>query len=681
MTYYPTWSDDRGVVGERRARGRRSKALASASTAMLALAVAGGFGGLAQAQDQSSSGGDSTAVQEVVVTGSRIARRDFTSNSPIVTVNSQTFENRSSSLIEQSLNQLPQFQAGTFNAVTQAQQIQPSATGTPGSSELNLRGLGTNRNLVLLDGRRPQPADATLAVDINSIPSAAIDSVEVITGGASAVYGADAISGVVNFKLKHNFQGLEVDAQYGISEHGDDREPSVSALIGTNFADNRGNVMFGVDYTQRSQVLVVDRDFYLKGYLDPGTTAGETYPSLPFAGYDWGGNATFVSYHGAPLSPANAPSAAALNAVFGAGVYPLGGPVPGTNVNVNPDQSLFYPGTGANGEVAPGYTGPLNDRFKKGTNGQLGVNNLDAPLIVPLTRYSTFGNGEYKISDHVTAFVQGMFTQTQVTTGGLQAPATQFWAAPVPYDAAHPVPAQLATLLNSRPDPTAPWALELELDNVLGDRDTRDTTNTYQILAGFRGDVANTDLTYEVYGSHGVTSSVSDLYSGFGSEARWQALIALPNYGANGTLTSTYGAGSTGFSAHCTSGLYGAIFEGTKPSQDCIDALTIDMKSLTQLTQNVVEGDVQGGLFNLPAGQLRFALGADYREEVFNFEPDPLSSTTSVTDQPIGLFGNRPHPRLDRGGGNVRRAAGPGAEGPALRQGAELRPRRPLFGL
>ena len=271
--------------------GRRvTRAVLVGSTAMLAgLALAG----RSYAQSASSNG-SSTSVGEVVVTGSRIARRDFTANSPIVTVTSQAFQNTSQAEVEDTLNKLPQFQAGLNNQISQAQQVQPSATSTPGTAALDLRGLGPNRTLVLVDGMRFQPANALGFVDTNSIPSSMIDSVEVVTGGASAIYGADAVAGVVNFKLKQNFQGLELDAQYGVSEHGDDREPHVSVLFGSNFANGRGNVSVGVDYFQRSIVLEKDRSFYLAGFNDPGTNAGGSYPFLPFGSYDWGSNASFV---------------------------------------------------------------------------------------------------------------------------------------------------------------------------------------------------------------------------------------------------------------------------------------------------------------------------------------------------------------------------------------------------
>src|SRR5262249_10465365 len=160
--------------------------------AALGLALTGSFAAPALAQDQASSS------EEIVVTGSRIVRRDYSSNSPIVTLDSKTFENSSSAAIETNLNKLPQFTPAVQNAFT-AQDVQNTVVNPPGSANISLRGLGPNRNLVLIDGRRAMPTNGAMLVDVNSIPAAMIDRVEVITGGASAVYGADAISGVANF--------------------------------------------------------------------------------------------------------------------------------------------------------------------------------------------------------------------------------------------------------------------------------------------------------------------------------------------------------------------------------------------------------------------------------------------------------------------------------------------------
>src|SRR5690606_30519271 len=162
------------------------------------------------------------SVEEVVVTGSRIARRDYEAQTPIVTLDAEAFTERTNIGLEATLNQLPQFTvAGTQAQASPAGTPFPQASAAPGAATVNLRGLGLNRTLVLMDGRRVQPVNGLLVVDLNTIPSAAIERVEIITGGAAAVYGADAIAGVVNFILKRDFEGFDVNAQYTITEEGD----------------------------------------------------------------------------------------------------------------------------------------------------------------------------------------------------------------------------------------------------------------------------------------------------------------------------------------------------------------------------------------------------------------------------------------------------------------------------
>ena len=198
-------------------------------------------------------------LEDVVVTGSRIRRKDFEATSPTVTAAEELFENTGTIGVETVLNQLPQFvpAATQFSSTTN----QATATVTPGASLVNLRGLGSFRTLTLIDGRRATPLNAQLNVDTNSIPSAAIERVEIISGGASAVYGADAVAGVVNFILKDKFQGMDFTARYGLTEEGDGEELQLSGLIGTTFAEGRGNVMMGLEYADRSKAYDVERDW------------------------------------------------------------------------------------------------------------------------------------------------------------------------------------------------------------------------------------------------------------------------------------------------------------------------------------------------------------------------------------------------------------------------------------
>src|SRR5690606_15330184 len=225
----------------------------------------------AQAQD-----GDS-AIEEVTVTGSRIRRQDFTANAPITTIDESTFEETTSIGVETVLNQLPQF----VPAVTQFTtfDVENTATNTVGASTVSLRGLGPNRNLVLIDGRRPMPVNPSMVVDTNSIPASAIERVEVISGGASAVYGADAVGGVVNFILKDDFEGASVDFRFGDTQHGGNQEVSISGLIGANVAGDRGNVMIGVERATRSEQFLWERDWRVADYANPRTGGTEFFPT------------------------------------------------------------------------------------------------------------------------------------------------------------------------------------------------------------------------------------------------------------------------------------------------------------------------------------------------------------------------------------------------------------------
>src|SRR3984957_17333868 len=148
---------------------------------------------------------ESAQLEEVTVTGSRIKRKDLSSASPLITIDSEQLEQRAGLNLESYLNQLPNFNPAQ-TPTTENSDVQPSAVNTVGISTISLRGFGPNRNLVLIDGHRTTPVNALMETDINSIPSAMVDRVEIITGGASAVYGADAIGGVVNFISKKNYE-------------------------------------------------------------------------------------------------------------------------------------------------------------------------------------------------------------------------------------------------------------------------------------------------------------------------------------------------------------------------------------------------------------------------------------------------------------------------------------------
>ena len=239
----------------RRSLDSFARACFSPSPTLVAAAVAAALSACYPAVSSAQDAEGDPELQEVTITGSRIIRRDLDAPSPIATVEREQFQNSAYTSVEQVLNELPQFVAGTINGGNAglsgefvSADVQPSATNSPGAAVVNLRGLGTNRSLTLIDGRRGQPNNASLTIDLNSIPSSAIASVEVMTGGASAVYGADGIAGVTNFKLRDNYQGVEFSARAGVNEEGwDGKDWQASALLGTALSE-KGSAMVSMEW-------------------------------------------------------------------------------------------------------------------------------------------------------------------------------------------------------------------------------------------------------------------------------------------------------------------------------------------------------------------------------------------------------------------------------------------------
>ncbi len=550
-------------------------------------------------------------------------RPDFSSDSPTVSVSSQVFENTSTVSIDQQLNKMPQFVSGQ-NQITSATDGQATPTSTPGIATANLRGLGANRTLVLLDGRRTQPANASLVVDLNTIPQAAIDSVEIITGGAGSTYGADAVAGVVNFKLKKNFQGVTISGQSGQTLQGDGAQSQISMLLGSNFADNKGNAIVGLTWSKRDAVFGRNREFFRRAFTDPSTPGADGFPN--FGGY--------------VVTPGQGYSQTVLDQVFGARGY-VPGDVKNTNsLYFNPaattaQSSIFSINAGSlSGRPAPGYTGGLGDYdYKYLTNGNLASNAPGGYLSSPLERYAAFANGHYDFNDYASVYAQVNFQNTTTTTqGGASSPAVLQWSVNIPFDAAHPVPDDLRQVLLSRAPAIAnsPWNLNKELD-YMGQTRLTTKTNTYELLAGVRGNVGVKDWTYDFFASHGVTD-MNQQSAGYVDLLAYQTLIALPNYGANADFNN----GRTGLLAHCTSGLN--PFVTTPVSQDCINIINAPLKTVTDIEQEQIELDIQGALFAMPAGDFRFAFGMDYRKNTFDYEPDRNISTQNINSLTIGLF-------------------------------------------
>lgn len=192
------------------------------------------------------------SLEEIVVTGSRIQRNDISASSPVSVYGEQELRAVNTVNVEEFLRDLPQFSPSVG-----AQ----GNNGNDGSATADLRNLAEERTLVLLNGKRFVPFDSQGYVDLGMIPASLLQRVEVLTGGASAVYGADAVAGVVNFILKDDFEGFEADVSYGVTEEGDGDTTDFSLTAGTNFADGRGNAVLNVGYSTADEIAQADRPF------------------------------------------------------------------------------------------------------------------------------------------------------------------------------------------------------------------------------------------------------------------------------------------------------------------------------------------------------------------------------------------------------------------------------------
>lgn len=527
------------------------------------------WAGAAQAQTASD---DSAQVEEVVVTGSRIARKDYTAESPIVTVTQDNLQAAGPASLETTLNQLPQFAANAGGSSTS------QARG--GRSYANLRGLGPSRTLVLQDGRRMQPSDPLGAIDLNTISGALVESIEVITGGASAVYGSDAIAGVVNFKLKNNFEGLTLDAQYGQTERDDGEVVDLSVLMGGNFAEGRGNAVLSASYMDRKRVDRGSRDFFKDGGITPVLPSGLLYADA-----------------------ANLPSQAALNSVFAG--YGVTGNVPrNSTFSRNVDGTLFT--------ILP----PLNYRFPSDGpyvitgNGQVSVALGEAaPLQQPLERETVFGRVTYDLTDSVHAY--GQFNYAHYTANQTGYGRNQAITRDVYLPVTNPfLSADVRAIAASRPNPNAPLLFYFNTGRYAPDV-AESTYNVTQVLGGLGGDLAVIDGSWDAYASFGRTEQ-NTLLGGYLDRAAFLSLVNAADGGVS----------------ICQGGLDPLALAA--PSQSCLNYLLREMHESTSLEQTNLEGTVQGRVMALPAGDLRFAAGLSYRKNTYDFSPDAQRISGSV---------------------------------------------------
>lgn len=514
----------------------------------------------------------------IVVTGSRIAQQDALTTAPVAVVSAEEFKLSGTVNVEQVINILPQAIPGTT-----------AFSNNPGNgaATLNLRGLGSTRTLVLVNGRRWVSFDTSQVVDLNTIPNFLIENVEVVTGGASAVYGSDALAGVVNFQLK-KVEGLEMGGQYSLTERGDGARYQMYGAIGTSFDDGRGNATVYAEYFNRESIFQGDRAF------SNFALGAETF--------------------GAPLQQ------------FGSSTLPT------TRFNASPSIAINNPPAGTLATTLPLAAGLVIDdaifdqpgvgRARAGdTYNYAPVNYLQ----IPQERYLIGGYADYEFSDGHSAYTEVTFVNNRVATELAPTPVTGTFNIDIATVSQFLSPAIIAELntLDQREaaasaarvanglSPLATADLGVVAASIqrrveeTGSRNSLDERNAFRVLAGVRG-VVTDNINYDAYYSYARTRN-ANIQDGNISRSAFQA-------GLDGTGTPIN------------------IFGYNTLTPDMVDAISIRAQNGDVSTVEVAAASVSGQVFNLGwgASDVGFAVGAEYRRVAADFIPDTALASGDV---------------------------------------------------
>lgn len=533
----------------------------------------------------SSSNSRAAGLEDaIVVTGSRIARDGYSAPTPISVISSEQLTSTTPTNLPDAINKMPQF----FNSSGQATGL-TNADRPYAGNYLNLRGVGAQRVLVLMDGHRVPPTSYEGSVDTNLLPQLLIDRVEVVTGGASAIYGSDAVSGVVNFVLDKKFVGLKGVAQSGISQRGDNATHRLGVAGGLNFAGDRGHMIASIEHFKSNGIpRKNDRAGQSRNalYLGQGTEAD------PFKIYD---NATFN--------------------VVARGGYVTNGPFAGQQ---------FVPG----GHLAPFDPGNvISGILSAGGDGAAGTGNT--VLVAGLKTTQAFARASYEISDAVEVYVQGSYADSKNSYNALE---NNFrFGVPIYSGNAFLAPEVQAILTANN---TASFNINRGHDRTepLTAVDTKNTA--WNATVGAEGRIGDT-LSWEVYYTHGDTKLKTRRNES--ENSKFFAAIDAVDEGqfnggaANGNIVCRVALTHPGLYPGCTPlNLFG---EGSASADALayVDGITIfDVRNKL----DEVSGNIQGELFPLWSQPISFSVGASYRkqslEQVSNADPAVALDYTGI---------------------------------------------------
>lgn len=566
-----------------------------------------------------------TSDGEIVITGSRIARPNLASPNPITSVQGEEFFRSGQVSIGDQLNQLPQL-ASTFSQSNSTRFL-----GTAGLNLLDLRDLGTQRTLVLVNGRRHVAGDilnSGTSVDTNTIPTDLIERVDVVTGGESAVYGSDAIAGVVNFVLKDHFDGLQARAQSGISTYGDAGAQFVSLLGGKNFGGGRGNIAVNLEYAHQDQYFGTDRPYLnsQRSFITvnpnggPGNPENVLYNDVRSASYSETGVIRFGG--NARLNGGTGP-----NGVFYYVPYqftPDGNLIPLTGQRV---------GYGPNGS----FIGGNGSNFRSGDQMQLQPR---------LDRFNASLVGHFTFSDAFEPFIEATYSRTTVYGSGASGPAfinggvfgdpREALRLDNPYLTDQARATIISNLLAANPARVITGATTFNVREILeglGSRAERSHRDTYRAVGGIRG-TFNGNWRYELSANYGEFDEQTNILGNLNIQRFLLANDPVRNSSGQIVCRSQVdpnaaigyidqGAVLAHDVATCVPiNVFGGQF--TQAQKAYLLQNTVATGKISQFdVSGFVSGDLQQ-LFSLPGGPIGFSIGGEYRRETNYYNQDPL---------------------------------------------------------
>jgi iron complex outermembrane recepter protein len=573
---------------------------------------------------------DQDELQEVVVTGSRIARPELERLQPTTVIGSDFIDKRQYTNVVDALNELPAF-GQPDNSLVGNQ----SGFGI-GQSFANFFSLGSQRTLTLVDGRRFVPANAPSIfgatgaggeqVDLNVIPTQLVDRIETIAIGGAPIYGSDAIAGTVNIILKHDFDGLAVDASAGISNKGDAPQERLRVLAGKNFADGKGNIELsaeiagsgGLNGTQR-QTYRNDNSFILNSdaaspfqyVLSPNQRLGS------------------ISTQGLPMTDDG-------------------------YLNVAPQIGITNPAGGLlsfnHGALAPYNLGPAEP---SGTFN-IGGDGLDfarfATLLSPQERINGTLLGNFEFNEHAKLYGEFWYSETHNAFPAAQGEYDTALFAPAGVVAGNLIisatnaflsPADQATIARNlaayaaipgNPTQTSVFYLA-RLNQDIGNGGATADQNTKRVVLGMKGTLGFSDWKYDVSGNYGQTTN-SSITPSLNFQNFTNALNAVPGPGgtivcAPGYVTSPVPTQSGACAPFNPFG-YGIASRAA-------NAYVTDLASaVSTLTQRDFTAAIDGTLFTLPGGAVKLVAGYENRRESADFQPDQFYQQGLGYDIPIG---------------------------------------------